>query len=294
MILLALAAGFFLGWNIGANAAGICIAPTFGSGIMGYRRAIIIAAVFMLLGALLNGSQVMDTVGKGIITSEVGAGTVLISLTVAGVFLLLATLCSLPVSTAQVMIGAITGIGLAMSIKMDHGKLMHIIGSWVICPPLTMMLSFLIYIGLAAVFGRIKNQQKAYLYSGKLMLLSSCYLAFSLGANNVGNATGFLFNLERFNKSVWVLLVIGGCSMAIGGLTFGKRVTMTVGKSITPLNIPVSLSQAMVGSVLGVGLVKGARAVSKRTLAEIGVGWVATPLLSALFAFIACKLLMRV
>ena len=53
----------------------------------------------------------------------------------------------------------------------------------------------------------------------------------------------------------------------------------------TQVGVPVSTSQAIVGAVVGVGIIKGTRAVKKRTLVEIGVGWVTTPLAAGLVAY---------
>ena len=94
--------------------------------------------------------------------------------------------------------------------------------------------------------------------------------------------------------------------MAAGAIMAGSRVTDTVGKSITTLDyggalaaqlaagfgvhifsmagIPVSTSQAVVGGVIGVGLTKGARAISTRKIVTILAGWVLTPACAALFA----------
>ena len=49
--------------------------------------------------------------------------------------------------------------------------------------------------------------------------------------------------------------------------------------------VPVSASQAIVGAVVGVGIVKDAKTVSKRMLMEIGIGWISTPLLSGLLSY---------
>ena len=101
--------------------------------------------------------------------------------------------------------------------------------------------------------------------------------------------------------------------MGVGALTYGRRVTNTVGKSITPLDlpgafaaqfaaafgvhifsilgIPVSTSQAIVGAVIGVGLTKGVRAVSRRKIITIMVGWVLAPSCAAVFAAILYRFL---
>jgi len=132
-----------------------------------------------------------------------------------------------------------------------------------------------------------------------------------MGANNAGNAVGPISNLGIVNPQI--LLAIGGVSIAIGAITYGKKVAATVGKGITPLDIPgafiaqissafgmhmfslmgipVSTSSAIVGAVVGVGLVKGARSISKKTILIILAGWVLTPTLAAITAFLLYKLL---
>ncbi len=142
------------------------------------------------------------------------------------------------------------------------------------------------------------------------VLGSAAYVSYSLGANDVGNAIGPLLN--RFPDAGPYLAVLGGVAMATGALTFGERVTKTVGKSITPLDyagalaaqlsaavgvhffsilgIPVSTSQAVVGAVIGVGLTKGAQAVSTRKISTILIGWVVTPACAAVFAAVVYRI----
>ena len=50
--------------------------------------------------------------------------------------------------------------------------------------------------------------------------------------------------------------------------------------------VPVSSSQAVVGAVMGIGLVKGGRNLKLGSLGKIGLGWIATPLMAALICFI--------
>jgi PiT family inorganic phosphate transporter len=56
------------------------------------------------------------------------------------------------------------------------------------------------------------------------------------------------------------------------------------------VGVPVSTSQAIVGGVTGVGLVKGLRTVRKKTLVGIVVGWVSTPLLCGVISYLMMKL----
>ena len=100
---------------------------------------------------------------------------------------------------------------------------------------------------------------------------------------------------------------LGGVALAFGTMTFGRRVTETVGSGITMLDpisalsaqtaaalaihyfsilgIPVSTSQAVVGAVIGVGLLHGMRTIKRRKIVNIAIGWVATPAIAGAFAF---------
>jgi PiT family inorganic phosphate transporter len=120
------------------------------------------------------------------------------------------------------------------------------------------------------------------------------------------------------------LFFLGGLSIAVGMFTYSKRVMMTVGNNLFTLSpvsafvvvlasalvllvfsstslshalvslglppiplIPVSQSQACVGAVVGIGLVKGGwRNINYRLLAKIAVGWVATPIASAILSYV--------
>jgi len=60
----------------------------------------------------------------------------------------------------------------------------------------------------------------------------------------------------------------------------------------TQVGVPVSTSQAIVGGVVGVGLIKGAETVNKRTLMEIGIGWISTPISAGIISYFLIKLFM--
>lgn len=55
-------------------------------------------------------------------------------------------------------------------------------------------------------------------------------------------------------------------------------ITVTI---MTLLGLPVSTSQALIGAVLGVGIVKGIQTVNRRTLQNILIGWFLTPVVAA-------------
>jgi len=194
---------------------------------------------------------------------------------------------------------------MAAELDVDFARVFTIVECWIICPILCAALAALIYVVTRRIVGRYQHSAWAKRVLHGLVIASACYASYSLGANNLGNAIGPIATLEVIDLTL--LSILGAGSIALGALTFAKGVTETVGKSITRfdvtgafaaqassafglhlfsmLGVPVSTSQAIVGGVLGVGLVHGIRTISTRKTAEIAIGWVATPTGAGLFAF---------
>ncbi len=341
LIIVLLAAAFYVGWNIGANDAANCIGTTVGAQIISYRKAVLLMSVFVILGGTLQGHHVMKTVGKGIlITSpeqyeEVHHDdppesmdhyfpeerlpdlAVFVALISAGIFVTLATFTRLPVSTSQAIVGGVAGVGIGMvgfdGSYFKMGVLVKILTCWVASPILCLFLAFTLYF----LLGRLSRRVNALVWNrllSVLVILAACYVSYSLGANDVGNAIGPLLN--KYPDHGPGLALLGGVAMAVGALTFGQRVTETVGKNITPLDlggafaaqasaafgvhffsmlgIPVSTSQAVVGSVIGVGLTRGLAVVSGRNITQIVAGWVLAPAGAALFSCLTYRLLLSI
>lgn len=297
-------AGSYVGWNIGANDAANCIGTSVGSGLISYRKGILLVAVFVVVGALLQGQNVMKTIGKGIVTEQLPVAAVLAALLSAGFFVTMATWFKLPVSTSQAIVGGVAGVGFSAGLGVDVGKLLIIAQVWVICPFLTGLLAMVLHKLLSIPVRKIQRPELWDKVVGMLLVGSAAYVAFSLGSNDVGNSVGPIANLGFSPR--WLAL-LGGMALAMGALTFGHRVTETVGSGITTLDplsasaaqlaaalgvhffsmvgIPVSTSQSVVGAVVGVGLVHGVKAIERRRVLEILGGWLATPTVAGCFSF---------
>jgi PiT family inorganic phosphate transporter len=312
IFILLLSASAYVGWNIGANDTANCIGTTMGCGLISFRNAVILVAVFAIMGAMLQGHHVMKTIGRGIVKTDLNYLAVCVALVCSGFFVTLATFFRIPTSTSQAIVGGVVGIGLAVGAEVNFSKFILIAESWIVCPILVMTLSFSLMHVIRIILRRFETSSLLFQNAfGWLAILSACYVAYSMGANNAGNAVGPVANLDILTTKV--LLLIGGVSIAVGAITYGRRVADTVGKGITPLDIPgafaaqvssalgmhlfsvlgipVSTSSAIVGAVVGVGLVKGVRAISRRTILTILIGWFLTPVLAGTFSFILYKIL---
>lgn len=309
---LILLGGIYVGWNVGANDTANCIGTVVGAGLIPYRKAVILVAVFAFLGAVFQGHHVMNTIGKGIVTEKLPYLAIFVVLICAGFFVTIATFFGVPVSTSQSMVGGVLGIGLAIGASVDFSEVTTIVESWVVCPILTMCLSFAIVHLLGFIIRRLRyHLVLVRTMLGWLTLLSACYVAYAMGANNAGNAVGPIANLEIIHPRV--LVAIGGGALAIGAITYGHKVADTIGKDITPLDfsgafaaqissafgihlfsiwgIPLSSSAAIVGAVAGVGLVKGVRSMRSKTILTIMVGWVLVPCFAGISSFLLYRVI---
>ena len=304
MTTLLFLAAAYLGWNLGANDSANCIGPSVGAGLISYRRAIFLVVVSAGLGALLEGGRVTATVGKGIVATTLPEVAVLIAMLAAGLFVTLATTLKLPVSTSQAIVGAMAGIGLAVGSPVNFSLIVNIVEVWVFSPLAAALLSFLSYYLVGWPLRLIRRVGLWDRLLSYLVVISAAYAAYSWGANNIGNAIGPLANLGHRSG---LITLLGAGALALGALTYAHGVTETVAGGITQLDplsafatqvatalvahifaivgVPVSASQVVVGAVIGVGLVKGVRTVSRRRVLSIIIGWFATPTVAGLLAF---------
>lgn len=154
---------------------------------------------------------------------------------------------------------------------------------------------------------------------GKFQLLSACFVAFAHGSNDVGNAIAPLAAINYINSTgtvplngitipIWILL-LGGVGIVAGLAIWGKKVIATIGENIislqpsagfcaelatattillaSRLGLPVSTSHALVGSVVGIGLVQNFKSIQFKTLRGIAGAWLVTiPISTGLGAII--------
>jgi PiT family inorganic phosphate transporter len=294
--------GVFMGWSLGANDSANIFGTGVTTGSVKYKTAIWITAVFVLMGSVLEGSKCMATVSElsRLLPMHAFYCALATAITMATL-----TYLAIPASTSQGIIGAVIGAGI-LSGSADFSRLYKIVSCWVLTPISGIIVGYFLHRLLGYILDRTiaSITYRNLLYSVGIITAGS-YGAYSLGCNNVANVTGVYVGTGILSAEMASL--IGGLSIACGVLTYSEKVMMTVGKGIAPLDpfsalvtvlataltlhvftqigVPVSSSQAVVGAVVGVGIVGDIRTVSPKILAKIGAGWVLTPVSAGLLAW---------
>ncbi|MCX7726068.1 MAG: hypothetical protein N2053_04385, partial [Chitinispirillaceae bacterium] len=70
-ILTSFLIAIFLALNMGASGFSVSFTPSYGSGIVKIRKATLLYALFLTIGAILVGSRVVTTLQKKLILSQV-------------------------------------------------------------------------------------------------------------------------------------------------------------------------------------------------------------------------------
>jgi len=295
-----------------------------------FKTAAIVAGIFVIIGAVLQGAGGAETLNKlGSVDALGGAFTVALcsALTVYAM-----TYYNLPVSTTQAIVGAIIGWCFFTHNSVDYSTLGTIASSWVIGPVIGAIITPLLYL-LLRIYLRHKRIHviKMDSYIRLALIIVGAFGAYSLGANNIANVMGVFvasapditLNLGFIRiGSEQMLFLLGGIAIAVGILTYSKKVMGTIGTGILALTpeaaivvvlsqaiilfifsssslsnfiasfglpaipqVPISSTQVVVGSVLGIGLIKGVSEVDFKLLGKIMIGWILTPIISCIVTF---------
>jgi inorganic phosphate transporter, PiT family len=300
--LLPLAGGVYLGWALGANDAANVFGTAVAARIIRFRNAALLCAFAVLLGAVLQGEAGIRTYSG---LSGYTGRTLVVATFAAALTVTLMTVLRLPISTSQAVVGAIAGIGLSTG-TMNYAGLRKVLLCWLATPFGAMLAAVVLYALLRGFFRFVPMSlltRDKLLWGG--LVLAGVYGSYALGANNVANATGMLSGILPGMEDRRLAL-LGGVAIALGVLTFSRRVMMAVGSGILPLEaqtafvavasmsatvhvfamlgVPVSTSQAIVGALLGIGGFSQFRNVRFTVLRHIVTGWVMTPALALLLS----------
>jgi len=292
--MVSLLGGIFMGWSLGSNDASNCFGSAVATRMVRFWSAAALCAFFVVIGALLEGQAGIDTLAG---LTQIDLEQAVVITIAAAVTVTLMTALGLPVSTSQAAVGAILGVGF-LNQEVNLAELGKVVACWFGTPTGAVLVCAVLYKLLAYVYNRLPlSVIRADILLRAGLIVAGSYASYTLGANNVANSTAVFVGAGML--TVFQAALIGGLSIALGVLTYSRRVMETVGSKLvrldpfsalmvilaegltvhffTVVGVPVSTSQAVVGAVVGVGLVKGARTIKRKTLYGIFTGWFLTP-----------------
>lgn len=313
---VAILIALFFAINIGASGAAATMGVSYGSGAIKRKRiALFIVAVGVFLGAFLGGGEVVKTIGEGIIPEGIlSIHIVVIILFASTVTLFGANLLGVPLSTSEVTVGSVVGVGVAYQ-ALYVNNILVIVSFWLFIPISAFLISWTIGYGISWLEKRNFHNGRSWWRKGLLFaVVSTGFLeAFAAGMNNVANAVGPLVGAGVMSVKQGVFW--GGLFIALGALILGGKVLETNGKKITTLSplqgtaisgiggtlvmiasifgIPVPLTQVTTTAILGIGTAEhGFRLLQKNIIVQILKVWLVSPVLSLVVSFMLVKIFM--
>jgi len=309
IVLLALVFDYINGFHDAANA----IATVVSTKVLTPRVAVIYGASLNFVGALM-GTEVASTIGKGIVEASAVTPEVLVfTLIGAIVWNLITWLLGLPTSSSHALIGALCGATAFATGKAGvwGSGLANIhwvkLGEKVVFPMFTSPIMGLLA-GYAVMLGLIWLVYKMLLpvinrWFGKLQIVSAGFMALSHGSNDAQKSMGIIamalaaFSHGSFEVPLWVKIACA-TAMGLGTMSGGWKIIRTMGSKMIKLQpihgfaaettagsiilvashfgIPLSTTQVISTSIMGVGATRRLSAVKWGLVGNIVWAWVLT------------------
>ena len=314
VVVSALAFDYTNGFHDAANA----IATSVSTRALAPRTALVMAAVMNLIGAFL-GTAVATTVGSGIIDAPQGiAGLVVVLSALVGAITwnIVTWYFGMPSSSSHALIGGLVGAALASAGTVKWtGVWEKVVIPMVVSPIVGFVLAGLVMIALLWIFrrGRPTRLSRGFRHA---QTLTAAAMALGHGLQDAQKTMGVIVLAlvvggyhQGFAIPWWVVLISAG-ALSLGTYSGGWRIMRTLGRRIIDLDpprgfaaeatasavlyttafafaAPISTTQTITSSILGVGATKRLSAVRWGVAGNIVVAWVLTIPMAALAAALA-------
>ncbi|MGI5129704.1 anion permease [Pseudonocardia sp. CA-107938] len=318
VIVVALVFDYTNGFHDAANA----IATSVATRALAPRTALIMAAVMNLVGAFL-GTEVASTVGKGIIAAPdgmAGLTVVLAALVGAIAWNLITWWLGLPSSSSHALIGGLVGAALASAGTVQWGGVVDkVVIPMVLSPVVGFVLAGIVMLVILWLFrgARPTRVSRGFRIA---QTLSAAAMALGHGLQDAQKTMGVIVLAlvvggyhQGFEIPWWVVVLSAG-ALSAGTYSGGWRIMRTLGRRIIDLDpprgfaaeatasavlyttafafaAPISTTQTITSSILGVGATKRLSAVRWSVGGQIAIAWVLTIPAAALTAALAWQLL---
>ncbi|SEH13439.1 inorganic phosphate transporter, PiT family [Natronorubrum sediminis] len=298
LLLVGVVASIFVGFNIGGSSTGITWGPAVGAGIVTKTAAAAIMTVFVFLGGISVGQNVMETLSEGIITIDLTLSAGVAVLFFIGLGILVANIFGVPVPTSMTTVGAIAGLGLATG-TLNYATITEIISWWIVTPIIGFWIGGIIgrYI-YPAINQRVTiektegplltlerrgpiptvalgpNTTRSEIGTTAVVFAVGCYMAFSAGASNVPNAAAPL--VGEAGLEVNTAVVIATLAIGLGGFTIARRTMESVGGELSDIPLLAALFVMVTASSITTALSYIGIPISlvmATVMTIVGIGW---------------------
>lgn len=311
MSIFALVLAVFFAMNMGGSNLSPSFAAPYGAGAIGRKKAAVLFGIFVLLGAFIAGGKVVETISKGIVPRElIDPSVAFIILLAAALSLFVANLLRVSVSTSSVTVFSLISVGLYFN-QINLQTLVRIFSFWLALPFLAYLLTYILSKFLLPLEKKTWIKKNEWLLK-IFIILTGCYIAFSIGSNNVANAVGPLVSSEIVTVETGFLLIAP--FFGIGGFLF-RKVLDTVGKEIIGVGVlGAAINGIVIGtllllssafgmpepmvmldatSIMGIGSVnKGYKfIITHKVVRKIFTLWIVSPIISMIITYALLSLL---
>ncbi|UKK02012.2 hypothetical protein MACK_001366 [Theileria orientalis] len=203
--------------SIGANDVANAFSTSIGTGALNLPGAITIAFIFEVLGSIVLGGRVTDSIRNKVLNFDAFSDSpfdlalgMLCSSIGATSWLILATLFGIPVSTTHGVIGALAGFGVASGRTngVRWSQFLYIVASWFVVPIISIFATAILYILLQELVLTRENSYRIMKnYHWVFLALFSIPLSLFIAFENcfLKTGKGKLADLYRtwFYESYW-------------------------------------------------------------------------------------------
>ncbi len=303
VIVLALTFDFINGFHDTANS----IATTVSTRVLTPRAAIFMAATLNFAGALAS-DKVARTISKGLVDGHLEQYVIMAALLAAITWNLITWIIGIPSSSSHALIGGLIGASIVYAMSFDKIVWSGVMDKVVIPLFTSPMVGFLIGFALMWSLYRLLSPFSHRVVNGwfsKIQILSAMLMSFAHGKNDAQKSMGIitlaLVSAGMISADAGVPLWVKiscAIAMAIGTSVGGWKIIKTMGTSITKLEpiggfaaqtgaalviefaseigAPISTTQVISTTIMGVGASKRFSAVKWIIAKNIIWAWVIT------------------
>ncbi len=298
--IIILTASIVLSFTSGGNNSAIGPAILMGSGIFKKKNAMILCAISILLGVMVN-ATLMINYGRTLVVAH-EPDRILPIMVSSIITLIILSVVGVPSSVSQLVIISFAGFAVFNLLVINWNYFLLTVVSWITSVSAAIILSAIIYNAFYKYI-LLKPSVGMSVKVKILVIFMSLYTSYLVGANVIG----FVISIVRISLiqiDYTVLLIINGIAGALGLIIIGKRIFIEVGFRLSRLGriavivallssnliiqiftlfgMPISVTQTITGSLIGINIAKGSLRIGSSK--KMFTNWIISPIIGVTIA----------